>query len=65
MRGHGGTVTLPPGPVYRIGRDPDGDVLVDAPVVSWRHAELVATAGQWLIQDLGSTNGTFSGGSAR
>ena len=63
VRSNGRTVTLPPGPVYRIGRDPDADVPVDAPVVSWRHAELVATAGQWLIQDLGSTNGTFSGGS--
>ncbi len=63
VRSSGGTVTLPPGPVYRIGRDPDADVAVDAPVVSWRHAELSATAGQWLIQDAGSTNGTFCGGS--
>ena len=55
-------VTLSPGPVYLIGRDPDADVVVDAPVVSWRHAQLLATAGQWLIQDAGSTNGTFSGG---
>ena len=62
VRGQGGTVTLAPGPVYRIGRDPDADVVVDAPVVSWQHAHLLATAGQWLIQDAGSTNGTFSGG---
>jgi ABC-type multidrug transport system ATPase subunit len=58
----GGSVTLAPGPVYRIGRDPDADVLVDAPVVSWHHAQLLTAAGQWLIQDAGSTNGTFSGG---
>ena len=62
VRCPGGTVTLSPGQVYRIGRDPDGDVVVDAPVVSWRHAQLLATAGQWLIQDAGSTNGTFCGG---
>jgi ABC-type multidrug transport system ATPase subunit len=62
VRAHGGTFTLSPGQVYRIGRDPDGDVVVDAPVVSWRHAQLLATAGQWMIQDAGSTNGTFCGG---
>ena len=65
VRSSGGTVTLSPGAVYRIGRDPGADVTVDAPVVSWRHAELVATAGQWLIQDAGSTNGTFCGRVAR
>jgi len=63
VRSSGGTVTLSPGAVYRIGRDPGADVTVDAPVVSWRHAELVATAGQWLIEDAGSTNGTFLDGS--
>ena len=62
VRGPGGTVTLSPGPVYRIGRDPDGDVVVNAPVVSWQHAQLLASAGQWLIQDTASTNGTFAGG---
>ena len=62
VRGPGGTVTLSPGPVYLIGRDPDADVVVDAPMVSWQHAQLLVTAGQWLIQDAGSTNGTFSGG---
>jgi len=62
VRAHGGTVTLSPGQVYRIGRDPDADVVIDAPVVSWQHAQLLVTAGQWLLQDAGSTNGTFSGG---
>jgi ABC-type multidrug transport system ATPase subunit len=62
VRARGGTVTLSPGRVYRIGRDPDADVVVDTPVVSWRHAQLLVAAGQWLIQDAGSTNGTFSDG---
>ena len=62
VRREGGSLTLPPGQVYRIGRDPDADVTVDAPVVSWQHAQLLTTAGQWVIQDAGSTNGTFSGG---
>jgi ABC-type multidrug transport system ATPase subunit len=62
VRGQGGMVTLSPGPVYRIGRDPAADVVVDAPAVSWRHAQLLVTAGEWLIQDADSTNGTFCGG---
>ena len=57
-----GTVTLPPGRVHLIGRDPDADVTVDAPVVSWQHAQLLLSGGHWLIQDAGSTNGTFCGG---
>ena len=62
VRGPRGAVTLPPGPVYQIGRDQDADVVVDAPMVSWRHAQLLVAAGHWLIQDAGSTNGTFCGG---
>src|SRR6185437_194024 len=60
--GPGGTVTLAPGPVYWIGRDPGADVVVDAPVVSWQHAQLLVAGGQWLIQDAASTNGTFAAG---
>jgi ABC transport system ATP-binding/permease protein len=62
VRGPGGLVTLSPGPVYLIGRDPVADVVIDTPMVSWRHAQLLVTAGQWLIKDAGSTNGTFCGG---
>jgi ABC transport system ATP-binding/permease protein len=62
VRGQGGLVTLLPGPVYRVGRDPAADVVIDSPMVSWRHAQLLVTAGQWLIQDAGSTNGTFCDG---
>jgi len=57
----GSSVTLAPGRAYRIGRDPDADVVVDQPAVSWLHARLLTTAGQWLVQDAGSTNGTFCG----
>ena len=62
VRGPGGTVTLRPGRVHLVGRDPDADVVVDAPMVSWQHAQLLVAAGHWLIQDAGSTNGTFCGG---
>jgi len=62
VHGLGGTVTLPPGRVHLIGRDPDADIVVDAPVVSWQHAQLLVSGGHWLIQDAGSTNGTFCAG---
>ena len=31
VRGPGGLVTLSPGPVYLVGRDPDADVVIDVP----------------------------------
>ena len=36
--------------------------MVDEPLVSWRHAILEVTDGRWLLQDAGSTNGTFAAG---
>ena len=62
VRAQGVTRTLRPGPVYRIGRDPAADVAVEEPLVSWRHAVLTATAAGWLLEDAGSTNGTFADG---
>ncbi len=60
--GAGGTErTLRPGTVYRIGRDPESDVVVDNSWVSWRHATLRADGDRWLLEDLRSTNGTFAG----
>jgi len=53
---------LKPGDVYVVGRDPSCDiVIVGAPMVSSKHARLtVASDGvRLLIEDLGSTNGTF------
>ncbi|NUP06662.1 MAG: FHA domain-containing protein [Polyangiaceae bacterium] len=47
------------GPVVVIGRS-DGDVvLFDDPYVSPRHARLVEREGQWVVQDLHSTNGVY------
>ncbi len=45
-----------------IGRDPQSDVPLDYPMVSWRHARLTREAGGILVEDLGSRNGTFVGG---
>ena len=47
------------GSLYRIGRDPDGEVVLPQPAVSRRHALLECRSGQWLLRDAGSTNGLW------
>lgn len=41
-----------------VGRDQACDVMLPDPSVSRRHARLVFRDGSWVLQDLGSTNGT-------
>jgi len=53
--------TLRAGPGYRVGRDPQSDIVVDDPRVSWQHATLRLEGGHWLLEDAGSKNGTFVG----
>ncbi len=46
------------GPVIRVGRAYDNDVVLDDPYVAPRHLQLSQTeAGTWLAKDLGSANG--------
>ncbi len=45
-----------------IGRDPQADLHLPSPVVSWRHARLDRAPGGHVLHDLGSTNGTFVNG---
>lgn len=42
----------------RIGRSPDCDVILDYPVVSREHARIIESSGQFILEDLRSTNGT-------
>ncbi|HXW47233.1 MAG TPA: FHA domain-containing protein [Streptosporangiaceae bacterium] len=44
---------------YSIGRDPKSDIVLADPRVSWAHAVLRHQDGGWLLEDAGSTNGTF------
>ncbi|HET9450829.1 MAG TPA: GGDEF domain-containing protein [Aggregicoccus sp.] len=47
------------GEVLRIGRDEDNELAVDLDTVSRHHARVYAQAGSVLVEDLGSTNGTY------
>jgi len=53
--------TLHGGSTYRIGRDPKSDIVVEDSRVSWRHGTLRVVGDSWLLEDVGSTNGTFVG----
>jgi ABC transport system ATP-binding/permease protein len=59
IQGHGADRLLAAGAAYRIGRDPQADIVLADPRVSWQHAIVEEHGGDWLLQDAGSTNGTF------
>lgn len=42
-----------------IGRAPDSTLVLDDDYVSSRHARLFPQQGRWLLEDMGSTNGTY------
>jgi pSer/pThr/pTyr-binding forkhead associated (FHA) protein len=42
----------------RVGSDPDSSIILNDPAVSGRHVAFRNLEGHWLLQDLGSTNGT-------
>lgn len=45
-----------------IGRDASADLVISDAEVSRKHARLYAKSGTYMIEDLGSTNGTFVNG---
>src|SRR5260221_2468805 len=53
--------SLSAGRNYYIGRDRQSDIVVNDSRVSWRHAVLRQDGSTWLLEDVGSTNGTFQG----
>ncbi|MFI6770176.1 FHA domain-containing protein [Streptomyces sp. NPDC050355] len=56
---NGRTWTLDPSRSYNVGRDPQGDMVLDDARVSWRHATVRWGGRSWIIEDQGSTNGTY------
>jgi DNA-binding winged helix-turn-helix (wHTH) protein len=54
----GGQVGLSDGE-YVLGRDPDLELFLDARDVSRRHARIIISADEAMIEDLESKNGTF------
>ena len=42
-----------------IGRADDSTLVLTDDYASARHARLVPQDGQWVVEDLGSTNGTY------
>ena len=49
---------LSPG-AYRLGRDPNTEICINAPGVSLQHALLEQVGQAWLLSDLNSTNGLW------
>jgi ABC transport system ATP-binding/permease protein len=61
VRTQGSDRSLEAGRTYTVGRNPESDIVIDESRVSWRHAVLRLEGATWLIEDVGSTNGTFLG----
>jgi len=57
--GRAGEHFIPQAARTTIGRSPDNDIFLDDVTVSRKHAVLAQNGNQFLIEDLGSLNGTF------
>ncbi len=54
--------SFPLAPVTTIGRGTDNDVALNDTFLSSLHARLELQGGEWLLEDVNSTNGTFLNG---
>lgn len=50
---------LLPGAEKTVGRTAGAKFIIDAPLVSRLHCRLLASPAELIVEDLGSTNGTF------
>lgn len=55
----GRVVAIPPGDILSLGRGEDQKLRIEDAAVSSAHARLVAIAGEYMVVDNKSTNGTF------
>lgn len=58
----GNTMSVYPGRSVALGRDPSCDLRSDNPTISRQHARVYSEAGEWWIEDLGSSRGTYYDG---
>ena len=56
------TFRMTPGRVRTLGRGPRADFVLNAALVSRVHCRLVVANGELVVENLGSTNGTFVNG---
>ena len=47
---------------WSVGNAPENDVVVDRQTVSGRHCRLTKMGGEFFVEDVGSTNGTYVNG---
>ncbi len=57
-----GTIYALEGGLITIGRDPSSTISINDSEVSRHHARMTAQGGKFVLEDLGSTNGTFVNG---
>ena len=57
-----GTVYSLEGDQFNIGRDSSNEISINDAEVSRRHARLTFQGGKYVLEDMGSTNGTFVNG---
>lgn len=56
------TISLIGRVILTIGRDPNNDLVIEHPTVSRAHAQITRRDGEFILIDLGSSNGTFVNG---
>lgn len=56
----GTKLNLGPNPIL-IGRGQDATLVINDDYASGRHARIYSDSGRWLVEDLGSRNGTYLG----
>ncbi len=49
---------IPLGEISLLGRAADNTIRIDDPTISQHHARIGFRSGQWILEDLGSRNGT-------
>lgn len=56
------SVVLEPGKTYLLGRDASSDISIDSGRLSRSHLRFSFDGSSWLVEDIGSSNGTYLNG---